>query len=174
MKAQMLVLHTGYVESNSTGCLILWHPIGFDTVEDAIESLAAVFKDVWEENRERAVRSAKSYNRCPHCDEPLIEEDPMQAEDVAALVDDYLGGVADGSHSVWEALQNYGWQTGLYDAPREMLPDAVIVSEHAGAIIGIVAAEDPGEYLEYIEDWKGHMKVPDGIVLRRPTTETDA
>ena len=173
MKVHMLILHTGYVEECSTGSLILWNPEGFDTVEDAINSLAAAFKEAWENNRQRALASAKRYHRCPHCDKPLVKDQPMQAEDIAELVGTYLTGIADGSHDIWEALEHHGWYTGLYVAPRDVLRDAVIIGEHAGAIIGIVAAGDPGEYLDIVEDWESNMKLPDGMILRNKPEEDE-
>ena len=163
MKARLFILHTGYVESNSTGCLILWHRDGFDTVEEALSNLGATFLALWKLEHEEEMRRAEyKWNRCPHCGKPTVVDKPPTTEDVAELVERLLGETIDGTGELYETLWQYGWNIGPVDAPREALTEAIIVHEYGAEIIGNMALDQAGDDAD---DLDRHIKLPEGMKL---------
>ena len=173
--AHVFILTGGYVESSTTGSLILRHDLGFHYVEDAMASLGKVFKENQQKNWDEAFRY-RGHKKCPHCDEFLMKPALVESEDVAEAVYEYIISNSDGSaHDIWERLQEEGWDIGAADIPPEDFARAVVVYESANSIIADVAfggrtvVERGAIGWEHVFDWAAHMKLPSGVELYRPT-----
>jgi hypothetical protein len=171
MKVHAIIMHTGYVESSSTGCLILWHPKGFDTVEDALKSLGAAFLDIWNREHEEARRRSEyKWNRCPHCDKSMFVDKPATDEDIAERVRLAQTGDCDGAGELHEGLWAHYWQIGIHnDMPREYLTNAVLIFESADSPIGAYATDEFGGLNPDAET--SNIGVPEGMKLWNETEE---
>ena len=174
-RAHVFILHTGFAEENSLGCLTFYHPDGFDSVQEGLEDLGAAFRDMTEvEFEEAKERAQQPHNRCPHCDKPLIDEEMaiIGSEAVRIRVLGAMVGKTIGSGSYFDSLDDRGWMTGIQEAPRAMLTAAVVVHSYADQIIGDVAfggrkAEGEETFVDnpYANKWEDHIAVPDGLPL---------
>jgi hypothetical protein len=174
-----LVLTGGYVESATNGSLILWSSIPFYTVEDALTMVGMAFLEATKTEVDRHHDFQKRYgDKCPHCDKPLVtgEPSPVDAEELASAIYDYITGMTDGTHEYWESLSDHGWDVGLVDAVRAglTLADAVVVHEYADQLLADLVTEGGRTVVErgatgheHRYDWLSHMDVPDGMVLYR-------
>jgi len=178
-RAHVFILHTGFAEENSLGCLTFYHPDGFDSVQEGLENLGAAFRDMTEiEFEEAKERASRPYHRCPHCDKSLFVEDPIGPDDVMERVKAALIGKTDDSGSYFNSLDDRGWMTGIQEAgQRTMLAAAVIVMSYADQIIGDVAfggrkAKGEETFVDnpYANKWEDHIAVPDGLPLFKEIT----
>lgn len=173
----VLMVTGGYVESATNASLILWSPIGYATVEDALEMAGTAFKvgvQVYaDENHASQTRHGA---KCPHCNKLLETGEPKEIADVelAEAIYEYITGMCDGSHEIWESLGDHGWNQGLIDArDPTLLADPVLIFEYGDWILADVAlggrtvVEKDATGFDYRYDWDKHMRVPDGVQLYR-------
>jgi len=98
-----------------------------------MSSLGGVFRSYLEGVREGDDRAHRA--TCPHCKKVLRESDPVDVEEVAALVGKLVGSTNDGSYEAWEALSGAGWSIGLaglleVDPGLKSLRDAILLDEN--------------------------------------------
>jgi hypothetical protein len=167
--SHVFILYAGYVESTTTGCVILIHRQGFHIVEEAFESLAGIFLKTMEKYR----NTYKPQELCAKCGEdPHRAAEWLDTEDIEDEIRNFVLSDCDslGVH-LWEELSRQGWSLRIQDWPRSWLERAVIVTENADAIIAGIALSPPKEELEEEDPdfdwWKDTIKIPEGIVLRR-------
>jgi hypothetical protein len=158
------MLYGGYVEEASLGCLVLWHPEGFDTVEDAFCDLAAAFREVVEKETKLAHERARRWNEvCPHCEKPLAPGDPLDVgeDEVADRIKTAILGIIDGSGELWDVLMDgHGWKPSAMDMPREFLRDAIVVHENAETLLGELSVEESGG-----TDWEHAVQKPESLPM---------
>lgn len=164
------MLYAGYVEDSTLGCLVLWHPEGFDTVEDALQDLAVAFKEVVERETKQAHDRASHWNEvCPHCDKPLVPGDPddVTEDEIADLIREKITSVLNDSGPLWDVLMDdHGWNPTVWDMPRTMMRDMIIVRENADTLLAEIACEEYGGI-----DWEQAVVRPEGLQMYRPETE---
>ncbi len=179
MRVHCLILGVGYVEHSRLSSLVMWNRNGFDTVEEAIESLADLFLENTKKDLASTVDYSKRYQRCPHCDEPWHKERETTQLDVREFIRHIAGSDCDSSGGeFWDDLDRSGWQTGLSGFPRARWAEAVDITQCAEYIIADAAfggrtvaergATDSDHWNDW-NDWATYMKLPEGMALYKET-----
>lgn len=154
MKARVFLVHTGNVESWSTGTLVMWHREGFDSISEGLQSLGNFFRVLVEVEHARDLEY-RADTQCPHCHKPLLVPPLMGVEDVKRRVDEVLAGDLDGSRLLHETSEATGWQVG---AAPEMLPwlgGAVLIKEDGGTLLGRFAYPKDDQVIHWVDHVEG-------------------
>lgn len=115
-RVHALALGTGYVETASWSHMILVHQKGFDTVQEALESLRALtvkyLAQEFQYERESVERSRKwdAENGKRTSKDPIEEENPE--EYVSDCWNTIIHGTLQDHGDMWEAIAGAGWLSG--------------------------------------------------------------
>jgi hypothetical protein len=180
--ARLFLLYVGHAEEGSNAGAVLYHPGGFETVEDGLLSLARIFRFTTESEFEEAKERARAHHRCPHCGKLPIIEDPIGPDDVCERVRDFVGGVTDGQGHLFDTIDRMGWEY-INSVPRELWGEVVVVREDADKMLGDLAfrcrpQEGPvgrpprdDESWIYYFDWEAdRIDVPPGLPFSKEAT----
>ncbi len=111
-----LMLHSGYVETESLAGVILTHREGFKNVNDALASLAEIFR-LPELSKATCCTETKAANKsavfCMLCGTNL-KDDSSLYNDIESDIRDFLVSDLDGLGASYDELEDAGWQLG-YD-----------------------------------------------------------
>ena len=119
MKLQTLIINTGYAESASNACLILYHPIGFDSVQEAMAGFA---DDVVEADKKIESYEANEccelntdQKFCPDCGSKITPKKEISEHKLRDLFFSIFEGDSDSSW--WDSYgEEIGqWMIGSYN-----------------------------------------------------------
>lgn len=102
MKVKALALGTGYAESASWAQLVVYHPKGFDSVQEALEDI-----------RLAVVQTYNTESRT------FANSKPVSILDITYIVRSIVLGTLQDYGSFWEALEDRGWQPYAWDQIRK-------------------------------------------------------
>ena len=158
-RVKQLVLRCGYVESSSTGCLVFCNGKAFNSVEEAMKSLAKALREVQES--EYAERSSHlSRKKCPHCGKLIEREESPTPQDFLDWIDT-LGELSanDTGGNMYEILEKSGWEeTFVLNALT------AYVYKNAEKLLTQFAFPDHEDLDEEL-DLPDHVEVPDGMKI---------
>lgn len=163
VKTQLLFINTGYAESGSLSVLTLFHPVGFDTLVEALTNIGEGIKAGLECDMEH---SASRKGNCPYCGQCLKESKrEVTSEDIAEALEDLRKGDNDSGGAVLEELfEGRDWNLWFDTCYSDHIRDMVHVYEWGGEIIGTLVAPSPEDTINK-DDWRHHMEIPDSIKI---------
>lgn len=123
MKARAFLLGTGYAESSSYSQLILIHPKGFDSVQEAMIDIRHALIDMIKQEQEDDKRSAELIKKMrgdnkgdPYANAYLESVEGFLAQKPEDLVETVLHDIIHGDFQVhgefWEFMSGRGWLVG--------------------------------------------------------------
>lgn len=116
MAVRYIRMRNGYVESNTNSVLEFYHDEGFPTRYEALQNLAeAMYRAYVYEFGESVQKSCcnKYFEQgkafCADCGQKIGSFHQRWPDIFFGYIADLHHSVTDGTHNVWESLQDYGW-----------------------------------------------------------------
>lgn len=167
-KVHSLALGTGYAETASWSHLLLYHPAGFDCIQDALVSIHNALKTLIHEETQDHNKYVDMMNRwaVQAGESPTREH---STEPYMGLLEGVLETIIHGSFqdysNFWEILNNIGWECGSSWLREKLGKHPTVFIDTAPQIVLAAIAWEDQKMEDYNELWyaKEHLNTPKGI-----------